>query len=115
MVEQIVQRQHVPGLIAFLSEHDVPPPLHADRRVHLAIHLQPLAVDRVTEHALFAALRASVLTQLNAMDEGTLSNLLRNAAGAHAEEVAMQILANARASEIRSKASAVLQRLRAGG
>src|SRR5438552_7805145 len=49
------------------------------------------------------ALRASVLTQLNAMDEGTLSSLLRNAAGAHAEEVAMQILATARASEIRSK------------
>ena len=62
-----------------------------------------------------ATLRASVLAQLNTMDEATLSDLLRNAAGEHAEEVAMQILTNTHANEIRTKASAVLQHLRAGG
>ena len=87
----------------------------------LGVHHADATVRAQAARAFIAAvdtdptLRASVLTQLNAMDEGTLSNLLRNAAGAHAEEVAMQILANARATEIRSKASAVLQRLRAGG
>src|SRR5437899_1614512 len=60
-------------------------------------------------------LRASVVAQLNAMDVVTLGALLRNVAGAHAQEVAMQILTTARTSEFRNKASAVLQQLRAGG
>ena len=61
------------------------------------------------------ALRSAVIGQMNTMDDGTLSQLLRSAAGDHAEEVAMQVLSSARASEIRVKASMVLQRLRAGG
>jgi hypothetical protein len=60
-------------------------------------------------------LRSAVIGQMNTMDDGTLSQLLRSAAGDHAEEVAMHVLSSARASEIRVKASMVLQRLRAGG
>ena len=60
-------------------------------------------------------LRSALIGQMNTMDDGALSALLRNAAGEHAEEVAMHVLSSARASEIRVKASMVLQRLRAGG
>ena len=60
-------------------------------------------------------LRSAVIGQMNTMDDGALSTLLRNAAGEHAEEVALHVLSQARASEIRVKASMVLQRLRAGG
>ncbi|HJQ85659.1 MAG TPA: hypothetical protein VKA21_16340 [Candidatus Binatia bacterium] len=60
------------------------------------------------------ALRAAFVGQLNALDDVTLSSMLRGAAGERAEEVAMQILTQARASEIRVKASSVLQKLRAG-
>ena len=59
-------------------------------------------------------LRAALIAQLNGMDDAALSGLLRGAAGAHAEEVAMQLMTQSRASEIRLKASSVLQRLRAG-
>jgi hypothetical protein len=60
------------------------------------------------------ALRAAAVSQINTMDEGALTALLRGAAGDNAEEVAMQVLAHSRAAEIRIKASAILQRLRAG-
>jgi hypothetical protein len=60
-------------------------------------------------------LRSAVVGQMNSMDDAALSQLLRTTAGDHAEEVAMQVLSHARASEIRVKASMVLQRLRAGG
>jgi hypothetical protein len=60
------------------------------------------------------ALRTAVIGHLNNVDDVALSTMLRGAAGDHAEEVAMQVLAHARASEIRVKASSVLQRLRAG-
>jgi len=61
------------------------------------------------------ALRASVVAQLNALNDVTLGALFRNLAGDHAQEVAMQILSTARTGELRSKASVVLQQLRAGG
>ena len=61
------------------------------------------------------SLRASVLAQLNAMDDAALGTLFRSMAGDNAQEVAMQIMTTARTSEFRSKASAVLQQLRAGG
>src|SRR5438128_1390388 len=61
------------------------------------------------------SLRASVLAQLNAMDDAALGALFRSMAGDNAQEVAMQIMTTARTSEFRSKASAVLQQLRAGG
>ena len=60
------------------------------------------------------ALRAATIGELGTIDDGGLSAILRGAAGEHAEEVAMQVLTQARASEIRVKASSVLQRLRAG-
>src|SRR5213083_2095379 len=61
------------------------------------------------------ALRASVVAQLNALNDVTLGALFRNLAGDHAQEVSMQILSTARTGELRSKASVVLQQLRAGG
>src|SRR5437879_2418988 len=61
------------------------------------------------------SLRASVLAQLNAVDDAALGALFRSMAGDNAQEVAMQIMTTARTSELRSKASAVLQQLRAGG
>ena len=61
------------------------------------------------------SLRASVLAQLNAVDDAALGALFRSMAGDNAQEVAMQIMTTARTSEIRSKASAVLQQLRSGG
>jgi len=56
-----------------------------------------------------------VVAQLNALNDVTLGALFRNLAGDHAQEVAMQILSTARTGELRSKASVVLQQLRAGG
>ena len=61
------------------------------------------------------SLRASVLAQLNAMDDAALGALFRSMAGDNAQEVAMQIMTTARTSAFRSKASAVLQQLRQGG
>src|SRR6266404_1795631 len=61
------------------------------------------------------SLRASVLAQLNAMDDAALGAFFRSMAGDNAQEVAMQIMTTARTSEFRSKASVVLQQLRAGG
>jgi len=61
------------------------------------------------------SLRASVLAQLNAVDDAALGALFRSMAGDNAQEVAMQIMTTARTSEFRSKASAVLQQLRQGG
>jgi hypothetical protein len=60
------------------------------------------------------ALRAAVVGELSNVEDTTLGSLLRGAAGEHAEEIAMQIMTQARASEIRVKASAVLQKLRTG-
>lgn len=61
------------------------------------------------------ALRVSLIVQLSTMDDAALTDFVRNAAGDHAEEVAMQVLNTARAAQIREKASAVLQQLRGGG
>jgi hypothetical protein len=60
------------------------------------------------------ALRSAVIGELGALDDASLSSMLRGAAGDHAEEVAMHVLTQARASELRVKASSVLQKLRAG-
>jgi hypothetical protein len=61
------------------------------------------------------ALRAALIEQLKSSDEAQLTAMLRGTAGDRAEEVAMQVLTQARAAEIRVKASSVLQKLRAGG
>jgi hypothetical protein len=60
------------------------------------------------------ALRTAVVGELSNVEDAALGAILRGAAGDHAEEIAMQVLTQARASEIRVKASAVLQKLRAG-
>ena len=60
------------------------------------------------------ALKTAVLEQLKSSDDAQLTAMLRGTAGERAEEVAMQVLTQARASEIRVKASSVLQKLRAG-
>jgi len=57
---------------------------------------------------------AVVVDELDTVDDGALHTLLDNVAGEHAEEIAMQILTQARANELRVKASSILQRLRAG-
>ncbi|HUE31284.1 MAG TPA: hypothetical protein VMR79_10415 [Verrucomicrobiae bacterium] len=61
------------------------------------------------------SLRATVLAQLNAMDEATLGRFFRSLAGDNAQEMVMQVMTTARTSEFRTKAAAVLQQLRAGG
>ena len=60
-------------------------------------------------------LRAAVISELNNADNALLGSLLRASASEQAEDVAMEVLREAHASEIRLKASAVLQRLRTGG
>ena len=60
------------------------------------------------------ALRSAAVGELGKLDDNALSSLVRGAAGDHAEELAMQIMTQARASEIRVKASVVLQKLRTG-
>src|SRR5207247_2198708 len=56
------------------------------------------------------ALLAAVVDELDTVDDGALHTLLGAAAGEHAEEIAMQILTQARANELRVKASSILQR-----
>lgn len=87
----------------------------------LSTHHADPTVRAEAARALIAAvdtdpvLRTNVLSQLNTMDDAALAEYFRNSAGDNAEEVAMQILSSARAPEIRSRATAVLQRLRTGG
>jgi hypothetical protein len=57
-------------------------------------------------------LRQAVIGALNSFDDAALTALLRGAAGPNAEEVAMQVLTQSRAPEVRVKASSVLQKLR---
>ena len=59
-------------------------------------------------------LLAAVVDELDTVDDGALHTLLGNVAGEHEEEIAMLILTQARANELRVKASSILQRLRAG-
>jgi len=59
-------------------------------------------------------LRSAVFSEVNNADSAFLSTLLRGSASEQAEDVAMQVLRDSRAAEIRVKALSVLQRLRAG-
>jgi len=59
-------------------------------------------------------LLAAVVDELDTVDDGALHTLFGNVAGEHAEEIAMLILTQARANELRVKASSILQQLRAG-
>jgi hypothetical protein len=60
-------------------------------------------------------LRSAVVTTVSGMDEVELGNVLRGLAGERAEEMAMHIATQTRVTELRVKAAAVLQKLRAGG
>ncbi|HLY38972.1 MAG TPA: hypothetical protein VKU61_13100 [Candidatus Binatia bacterium] len=62
------------------------------------------------EPPLFSALA----TELNKADSAQLGVLLRAAARDQAEEVAANVMRDARTAEVRAKASSVLQQLRAG-
>jgi len=68
----------------------------------------------VTTFEMDPTLRSAVVSQIGSTDDAQLTMMLRGFAGERAEEVAMQVLSQARASEIRVKASSVLQKLRAG-
>lgn len=57
------------------------------------------------------ALRQAVIGALNGFDGAALGSLLRDAAGPNAEEIANQVLTQARAFDLRVKASSVLQKL----
>jgi hypothetical protein len=88
--------------------------------LHIAVHHDDPTVRSAAVRALVStmetepAMRAAVLDRLNSTDDTQLSTMLRGAAGDRAEEVAMQVLTQAHAAEIRVKFSSVLQRLRAG-
>jgi len=56
-------------------------------------------------------LRSNVLSSLNNMDESTLTTMLRSMTGARAEEMMLQISTLARGSDVRVKASSLLQKL----
>jgi hypothetical protein len=59
------------------------------------------------------AMRASVASGVGGMDDATLANLMRGVAGDRAEELMMQFLTQSRATDVRVRASAILQKLRA--
>jgi hypothetical protein len=56
-------------------------------------------------------LRSSAIATLNGFDDSALGTLVQGLAGERAEEFAMHVATQARASELRVKASTVLQRL----
>ena len=63
-------------------------------------------------------LRSALLGAMKTMDDGDLAGMMRNASPTHAEEIAVHIATQSRVSELRIKASGVLQQLRtpkAGG
>jgi hypothetical protein len=62
-----------------------------------------------------AALRGAFLSSIGSMDDAALGNIIRGAAGLRAEELAALVASQARTSELRAKASTVLQALRQGG
>lgn len=72
---------------------------------------------RVILNALEAEpdLRNQLVTTIKAVDDATLAQFMRGATGERAEEMLMHISALARGSELRVKASTVLQQLRSQG
>ena len=90
-----------------------------DQLVNTALHHDDVGVRqealRTTLNAVEsdAALRGSLLMTVNALDDAALGASLRGIAGDRAEEIVAQVATQARASELRVKASSVLQQLRA--
>jgi hypothetical protein len=73
-----------------------------------------LEAVRVTIQAIEAEpeLRAGVIGTMNSLDIGEAATLMRGAAGERAEELAMHLATQSRATELRAKASSLLQQLR---
>jgi len=90
-----------------------------DQLVNAALHQDDVNVRqealRATLNAVEsdAALRGSLLATVNTIDDAALGASLRGIAGDRAEEIVAQVATQARASELRVKASSVLQQLRA--
>lgn len=59
-----------------------------------------------------AELRQAFVGQVNSFDDSTLAGMVRNAAGSHAEELVLHVATQARATELRVRASTLLQQLR---
>src|SRR5207245_4381568 len=62
-----------------------------------------------------ATLRGSLLATVSTIDDATLGASLRGIAGDRAEELVAHVASQARASELRVKASSVLQQIRTQG
>jgi hypothetical protein len=62
-----------------------------------------------------ANLRTAVLNTVNALDDAQLGDMVRGMAGERAEEFMMHVATQSRASELRIKASSVLQQIRNAG
>jgi hypothetical protein len=62
-----------------------------------------------------ANLRSAVLNGMNTMDDAQLGEFVRGMAGERAEEFMMHVATQSRASELRIKASSVLQQIRNSG
>lgn len=58
--------------------------------------------------------RSAVMEELSGVDSGVLTALLRDSGSDHAEDVAMHVLDRGALPELKVKASAVVQRIRAG-
>jgi len=92
-----------------------------DQLVNAALHHDDAGVRaealRTTLNAVEsdATLRTNLLATVNAIDDAALTASLRGIAGDRAEELVAHIATQARASELRVKASSVLQQIRAQG
>jgi len=92
-----------------------------DQLVNTALHHDDAGVRaealRTTLNAVEsdATLRGSLLATVNSIDDVALTASLRGIAGDRAEELAAHVATQARASELRVKASSVLQQIRAQG
>lgn len=97
-----------------LGTESAPFPMLAD----VALHNDDAAVRTEAVRAAVQALegepelRAAVISAVGGIGDPDLGNLIRGLAGERAEEVVRHVLTTARASELRIKASAVLQQLR---
>jgi hypothetical protein len=120
LMSQIAQHRPIP-ISGHLSEVLGASEASLLQLIDLGTHNNDAVVRAEATRAVLATfdsdggLRSTVMAELATTDDAALAQLLRGAAGDHAEEVAMQVLSGSRAAELRSRASAVLQLLRAGG
>jgi len=110
------------------------PPVPIDGRLADALGTQSATVQQIVEASLHnddasirsegvrrilalieaePDLRGSVLGTVKGMDDGDLAGMLKSASPGHAEEIAVHIATQSHVSELRVKASGILQQLRA--